>query len=98
MSRTKKEVNLVKKEVVNLARKEKNGVNLAKKECQSGKKRMWRGSKTFMFKASTILFLDEEKEEHVFILPCVYTIHTACGLVDRTLKERGCSGKLPRTI
>ena len=47
MSRTKKEVNLVKKEVVNLARKEKNGVNLAKrgyvslakKECQLGKKR-----------------------------------------------------------
>ena len=64
MSRTKKEVNLVKKEVVNLARKEKNGVNLAKKECQSGKKRMWRGSKTFMFKASTILFLDEEKENN----------------------------------
>ena len=83
MSRTKKEVNLVKKEVMNLARKEKNGVNLAKrgyvslakKECQLGKKRLWRGSKTFMFKASSILSLDEEKEEHVVILPCVCTVH-----------------------
>ena len=38
MSRTKKEVNLVKKEVVNLARKEKNGVNLAKKRMSIGQK------------------------------------------------------------
>ena len=53
---------------------QKEDVSLAKKECQSGKKRMWRGSKTFMFKASTIivdiiLFLDEEKENFAL---CVY--------------------------
>ena len=45
MSRTKKEVNLVKKEVVNLARKEKNGVNLAKRGCEPCKKRMSIGQK-----------------------------------------------------
>ena len=46
MSRTKKEVNLVKKEVVNLARKEKNGVNLAKRGYVSlAKKRMSIGQK-----------------------------------------------------
>ena len=46
MSRTKKEVNLVKKEVMNLARKEKNGVNLAKRGYVSlAKKRMSIGQK-----------------------------------------------------
>ena len=82
MSRTKKEVNLVKKEVVNLARKEKNGVNLTKRGCEPCKKknvnrakRGCDGEVRLLCSRHLLLSLDEEKEEHVFILPCVCTVH-----------------------
>ena len=45
MSRTKKEVNLVKKEVVNLARKEKTVSTWQKEDVSLAKKRMSIGQK-----------------------------------------------------